>query len=376
VVLAASACGPPAGPGVCGGEGARWQPGTLEIHHFDVGQADATLFIGPTGRTLLVDLGETGWDRRGGAEHVGAAIERLLGCRRLDAALVTHFHLDHVGAPGQGGLSDLVFAQGFSLGRLWHRDLFGHRGAAGATQAVWRDLLASPAGIAALHPAVVRPGMALDLGPGVALEVVAADGPPAGDLGDLPSPPDENDYSVALRLRFGQLDYYLGGDLPGEHAVSAASTSHDLETEAARRLPDVDVYRVSHHGSDHASNATLLAQLDPEVAIISVGAANPHGHPGAATLARLQRTAAVYLTAGRPPRPGLGPAIAAGDLVLRSADGRRYTVGAQVYEAHDPVRIDGDGDGYFREADPDDGDAVVLPPLVGGCDEAAQICRE
>jgi hypothetical protein len=359
----------------------RWRPGTLEIHHFDVGQADSTLFIGPSGRTLLVDLGETSWEQRAGAEHVGAEIERLLGCRRLDAALITHFHLDHVGAPGQGGLWDLVFAQGFTLGSLWHRDLFAFRGAEGPTQALWRDLLASAQGQARLRPQVVRPGDRLDLGAGVELTIVAADGQTTrpgglypGDLGARASAaPNENDYSIAFLLRFGQLDYFLGGDLSGEHVVAPSSTSHDLETPAAAFLPDVDVYRADHHGSNHSSNATLVAQLAPEVAIISVGAPNPHGHPGAAALARLSG-AAVYLTARRSPRAGLSGVVPAGDVVLRSRDGRRYSVGAEEYLASDPARVDGDGDGYFREADPDDLDPAAQPSSVGGCDPFAQPC--
>ena len=50
-----AACSPVDG-GVCGA--GTWQPGALEIHHLALGQADATLLVGPTGRSLLVDVGE------------------------------------------------------------------------------------------------------------------------------------------------------------------------------------------------------------------------------------------------------------------------------------------------------------------------------
>ena len=43
--------------------------------------------------------------------------------------------------------------------------------------------------------------------------------------------------------------------------------------------------------------------------------------------------------------------------------------------ATDPVRVDADDDGFFREVDPDDTDAAVTPPERGGCDDGHQLCR-
>lgn len=381
------ACGGPPG-GVCGS--GSWRPGSLEIHHFALGQADATLLVGPSGRSLLVDVGENGGPSAGGVGvHAGAVqvaekIERVLGCRRLDAVLVTHFHLDHVGAVGQGGLWHLVFAQGFEVGRTWHRDLDHFSGVEGPLFADWRHLLASAP--RALAPKVIQlgPGQ-LDLGPGVTTTVVAVDGGAGfrpGAQGFRPAPPNENDYSVAFTLRFGQFDYLLGGDLSGELFVAPESTYHDVETTAARGLPDIDVYRVNHHGSDHSSNPTWLGQIDPEVAIVSVGAGNSYGHPAAATLRRLAATGVVYATSrgatarAASPRggPGLPQPIVAGDVVVRCSDGLHYTVADDPYLATDPVRQDADRDGYYREVDPDDSDPAVGPLPLGGCEAGVQIC--
>src|SRR5688500_3129056 len=97
----------------CGGEAARcgsgsWRAGALEIHHLALGQADATLIVSPEGQSLLVDVGEAHPGSAEGAVTVGTAVERILGCRRLDGVLISHFHLDHVGAIGAGGLWHLV----------------------------------------------------------------------------------------------------------------------------------------------------------------------------------------------------------------------------------------------------------------------------
>jgi hypothetical protein len=370
----------------CGGDerrcgGGSWQPGALEIHHFAIGQADATLLVGPGGETLLVDLGETAPERSAGAERVGAAIERVLGCRRLDQALITHFHLDHAGAVGQGGLWHLVERQGFHVGRLLHRDAAGFRGEAGDTLAGWRGYLAQLAGAPGRRPrpVLVAEGVPLSLGPAVAARVVAVDGAGVlhpGDFSGAPAPPSENDYSVALALRFGRLDYFVGGDLSGEHlALRGGPSYHDVETAVAARVGDVDVYRVDHHGSAHASNPTLLGQLDPRVAIVSAGRGNPHGHPHAETMDRLLQRSAVYVTeAAGSAAAGGRAARVAGDVVVRTRDGLAYTVAGDAFLAEDPPRADGDGDGYFREVDPDDRDPAARPRPFGGCDPAFQRC--
>ncbi len=370
----ALACVPPDTSGICGP--GSWQPGFLEIHHLDLGQADATLIVSPSGRSMLVDAGEESPISSAGAQRVGAYLEATLGCRRIDFLLLTHFHLDHVGFPEVGGVWHLVEAQGFRVGRTIHRDLRAFPGEWGPVQQRWLEYL-DGRGSARLQASTVARGMPIDLGPELAVRVVAADGQglirPRPLVGAAPS--NENDFSVALVLRFGALDYFLGGDLSGELAPAGADASyHDIETAVAGGLPDLDVYRVDHHGSDHSSNPTFLAQTAPEVAIVSVGNSNRYGHPRPATLDRLAARGAVYLTERGDPTVPSGAAHVAGDVVLRSADGRRYTVAGSWFRATDPPRVDGDGDGYFLEADPDDQDPARRPGPRGGCDPLAQSC--
>jgi competence protein ComEC len=360
LLLLVIGCGaPPAEP--CG-PGA-WRPGWLEIHHLDLGQADSTLFVGPTGRTLLFDAGEPRWDGDDGARTIAAHLRGVLGCGQLDQVLVSHFHADHLGYPGKGGLWALAEREGFTVGKLFHRDTDRYRGDSGATIDRWQDYLAGDG--RRLHPQLVREGTGqLELGAGVRLRVVAVDGHGAlrpGDFRADRAPPNENDYSVALLVRFGAFDYFIGGDLSGQWSTSPYGYAyHDVETAVARGLPDVDVYRVDHHGSDHSSNPTLLAQLAPEVSIVSAGEGNPFGHPRPEVVNRLTERGVLYLTRK-------------GHIVLRT-DGSTYTINGDPFRASEPVRIDADGDGYFREADPDDGDPQVGPAPRGGCDPVYQPC--
>jgi beta-lactamase superfamily II metal-dependent hydrolase len=365
------------GNGVCGS--GSWQPGWLEIHHIDAGEGMSTLIVSPVGRSLLIDAGEGAWDGFQSAAVIGDYVRSVLGCAALDYVLLTHFHLDHVGFPGQGGLWHLVEQQGFRIGKLIHRDLDHYVGTGSSTLAAWRAYLQSDAG-RALAPEIARLGLGqIELGAGVRFAIVAVDGTgalPAGDFSADPAPPDENDYSIAALLRMGRLDYFTAGDLSGETMVAPAGgyAYHDLETAAAPRVKDVDVYRVSHHGSGHASNVTLLAELAPRVSIIQVADGNGNGHPAQSTMDRLLARSAVYLTEHGEPSTNLGAGKVVGHVVLRTLDGIDYTVAGDHHVASDPPRVDADGDGYFQEADPDDRMPSATPEPMGGCDPAYEVC--
>jgi len=171
-----------------------------------------------------------------------------------------------------------------------------------------------------------------------------------------PAPPDENDYSIAALLRMGKLDYFTAGDMSGQMLVSRQGgySYHDIETRVTPQVRDVDVYRVSHHGSSYASNSTLLAEMQPRVSIIQVADGNSNGHPTQSAVDRLLATSALYLTEHGNPSTNLRTGKVVGHVVVRTSTGVDYTVNGDRYVASDPARVDSDGDGYFVEADPDE----------------------
>jgi competence protein ComEC len=55
-----------------------------------------------------------------------------------------------------------------------------------------------------------------------------------------------------------------------------------------------DVLKVAHHGSAY-QDVDLLDAVHPSIALVSVGAGNPYGHPNPSVLAHLQREGARVL---------------------------------------------------------------------------------
>src|SRR5262245_45131712 len=69
----------------------------LRIYHVDVEQASATLFVAPSGKTLLVDSGKNSHGKR-----IKTVMDRA-GVNQIDFFVDTHYHEDHY-----GGIDDLV----------------------------------------------------------------------------------------------------------------------------------------------------------------------------------------------------------------------------------------------------------------------------
>jgi len=67
----------------------------LQVYFVDVEGGQATLFVTPEGKSLLID---TGWPDSNGrdADRIVAAA-KLAGIKQIDFVLLTHYHIDHAG---------------------------------------------------------------------------------------------------------------------------------------------------------------------------------------------------------------------------------------------------------------------------------------
>lgn len=228
----------------------------LTVTFLDVGEGACTVIRTPSGRTIVVDCGTSSWRR---SETVGeklvAPYLRSLGVGRIDVAVLTHPHADHVS--GYARLLDVEpAAVVLDIGAKHaspHYKAFlrsvGHCGAAYRT---------------------ARRGQVIDTRDGVKLRVLSPD--PAEPAADL------NDSSTVLRVTYGRTAFLLAADVGEETERSILAGGEAVASQ---------VLQVGHHGSESSTSPEWLAAVKPSLAVISCGRHNEYGHPSRETTDRL-----------------------------------------------------------------------------------------
>lgn len=220
------------------------------IVFLDVGQGDAIL-VTQGSNQILIDGGRSGKTLLAGvARHVP------FWDRTIEAVVATHPDADHI-----GGLPELI--------RRYEVPAYVATTATSDSEVF--ESLVSVLGTSPVTETVpARRELAFAFPSGGRLVVLYPSVDPPGS--------SANDGSVVARFTFGETDILLTGDLPKEET----------------HLPDVgdvEILKVSHHGSKHSTSAAFLAITRPEEAVISVGK-NSYGHPDAEVLARLAASGA------------------------------------------------------------------------------------
>src|SRR5881296_364346 len=75
---------------------AQRSPKTLEIYVVDVEGGNSTLFVSPSGESLLIDTGNGGAAASRDADRIMAAVKDS-GVKQIDHLITTHWHGDHFG---------------------------------------------------------------------------------------------------------------------------------------------------------------------------------------------------------------------------------------------------------------------------------------
>lgn len=322
--------------------GSRWVPGTLEIHHIYVGQGDAVLVIAPSGKTLLYDIGERDWPLHDNADLVTQYITQVTGKKELDYIVLSHFHQDHVGnskltesgSQYDGGIFYLLKKKAIKVHKVIDRG-FDPILPRTPIATKYKQFSESEEGKKLLprETAKLGPGQ-IDLGKELNIMVVAANGKAWKDGKEVTilseaeikadPPPSENDLSLCLKISWNDFEYFIGGDLSGQDNVSPFGYKyHDIESGVADAIGNVEVYRVSHHGSDHSSNEKFVNTLDPEVSIDSSGTGNRFGHPRQTVIDRLLNTSDLFITSREGGASGAKykRAVEGGNVVVRVYNG-------------------------------------------------------
>jgi competence protein ComEC len=250
--------------------------GDLHFYFVDVEGGQATLIVTPSGQSMLVDAG---WPSKWGpgADRVLEAAKHA-GIKQIDYLLLTHYHLDHV-----GGVPELAA----KIPILTYID----HGPNTETDKLAKSLESPYDAVRAKgNHLVVKPGERIPI-EGLDVEVVSSAGEtitsPLKDAGapngaceavkPLQADPTENARSVGFILRYGRFRFADLGDLTWNKELSLVCPKN--------LLGRVDVFLVSHHGTDISNSPALLAALHPKVAIMNNGA-KKGGSPKAWTVVR------------------------------------------------------------------------------------------
>ena len=89
---------------------------------------------------------------------------------------------------------------------------------------------------------------------------------------------NENEKSLCILFRGEKYDILVTGD---------ATIRKEIELLKRVQLPQVEVLIAGHHGDDNSTSEELLAQLRPDIVLVSVGENNSFGHPEPEFLNRL-----------------------------------------------------------------------------------------
>lgn len=262
---------------------------SLQVYFIDVEGGQATLFVTPTGQSLLID---TGWPDNNfrDADRIVAAAHDA-GINKLDFVLITHYHDDHVGGAPQ-------LAQRIPIGTFI--DHGENRETSDATtQKDWlayktlldadkfRHLVAKPNDILPVMrggpdtPGSIRSDIVNSVpAPLIApvFQIVSADGSvlqtplPEGGQPNLfctssPRPPadnTENPRSLGVLITFGKLRILDLGDL-------TADKERDLMCPQ-NKIGHIDIYIASHHGFNQSGSAVFVHAIAPRIAIVDNGA--------------------------------------------------------------------------------------------------------
>lgn len=246
------------------------KPHFLEVTFFDVGQGDAIFIETPQRHQILIDGGPD----QGILEKLGE--EMPFWDKTIDLVILTHPEHDHI-----AGLIEVL--KRYKVENiLWTgvvRDTSEYKQwqylikeeekqgaqitiAEAAQKVIW--LSASPGS----HPGKQKwlSGYLEILHPFESLE------------GQKPK--NTNNSSVIGRLVFGKNSFLFTGD-------AYKSVERKLVKKGTKLLSDV--LKVGHHGSKTSSSQEFIAEVLPQIAVISVGKNNRYGHPHSDTLKILHK---------------------------------------------------------------------------------------
>ncbi|HVZ75969.1 MAG TPA: MBL fold metallo-hydrolase [Candidatus Paceibacterota bacterium] len=226
-------------------------PGVLTVAVMDVGQGDSIFIESPTGAQIVIDGGPD--------DSLLHELPKLmpLADRSLDAVMETHPDADHI-----TGFIDLL--KRYVVGDFIEPGI--------PKPTLTAETLEKEIDTEHIPRVLARRGMWLDLGGGARLDILWPD----FDASTL-KPDDANEGCIVAHLVYGNTSMIFMCDAPMdvENSLMAFGSTTQLKS---------DILKVGHHGSAGSTGSDFVGEVDPRIAIISLGANNRYGFPKQVTL--------------------------------------------------------------------------------------------
>jgi competence protein ComEC len=228
----------------------------FRINFLDVGQGDA-MVVQCENENMLIDAGP--------GDSANSLLNTLknLNINRFDMVIATHPHEDHI-----GGMEAVI--NKFEITRIMMPQV-------SSTTRTYEDVLRA---VSKKQLNILSPvsGDSFKLGSAVC-SILAP---------NKLSYQETNNYSIVLRVVYGNTSFLLMGDAGIESEQEILSKGYIIKSE---------VLKVGHHGSSSSTSNEFLRAVEPRYAVISVGRNNDYGHPHKETFNRLiSMGIAVYRT--------------------------------------------------------------------------------
>ncbi len=271
--------------------------GTMNVHFIDIGQGDAILIQLPDTKTMLIDSGDNKTDNN---TKLVTYIEEL-GITKIDYLVATHADADHI-----GGMNDIFYnfevkkvfrpyvyynGDDYNFSADYNKGSSAYKQSSKTYGKFLNDIL---------NETYTENGQTKtceweffnyqsDFGGNILFENSTYSYTvdfltPFKDFEDI-NYEDANDYSPFIKISYCNYDMMFTGDAEAE--AERDFISEYSKTEEYKKYVDVELLKVSHHGSGTSTTDAFLKLIKPEIAVISCGEDNSYFHPHQEVLDRL-----------------------------------------------------------------------------------------